>query len=184
MRLLQEDWAEQEQVPHFVTTSECAICRNFVNSCCKGCERARLKKSLDHNAAKQEPNASFQDFEVTFELTPKGTQLGKASDKVRTPRWVLVLKERSKTRSTMHLGVLRGVGEWRPKAADERMHRHGKQEFRGTCRDDTHGKPMGTMNAGYVGSTKLIKTSEVGNSNSNFRKKKKAIERYMFSWLG
>ena len=87
---------------HFVTTSECAICLNFVDSCCKGCERAELKKNLDQNAATQEEfNASIQDFEVTFESTPKGTQLRKASDKVRLRQW-LVLKEMSKT-STKHL---------------------------------------------------------------------------------
>ena len=71
---------------HFVTTSECAICRNFGNCCCKGCERAELKNNLDQNAAKQlEFNASTQDFEDTFEPTPKGTQLRRTSDKVRIP---------------------------------------------------------------------------------------------------
>ena len=61
---------------HFVTASERAIFRNFVNSCCKGCERAELKKNLDQNAAKEEKfNASIKFSEVTFESTPKGTQL-------------------------------------------------------------------------------------------------------------
>ena len=53
------------------------------------------------------------DFEVTFESTPKGTPLRKASDKVCMPQWVQVLKERLKTRS-VH------PGEWRSNAADER----------------------------------------------------------------
>ena len=67
--------------------SACAICQNFVISCCKGCEWAELQKNLDQNAAKQEEfNTSIQDFEVTFELTPEGTQLRKASDKVRMPQ--------------------------------------------------------------------------------------------------
>ena len=64
--------------------------------------------------------------------------------------WVHVFKEWSKT-STMHLGVLwpsdivERVEGRRPKAADERAHRHGKQVCRGNWRDDKHGKPMGTM---------------------------------------
>ena len=115
---------------HFVTT--CAICQNFVNSCCQGCERTDLNRNLYHNAAKEaEFNASIQDVEVTFESTPKGTQLRKASDKVRFPQWVQVLKERSKP-NTRHLGVfwpsdiVERVERRRPKAADERMHRHGR----------------------------------------------------------
>ena len=80
---------------HFVTASECAICQNFVNSCCKGCERAELKKNLGQNAAKQEEfKANIEDFEVTFESTPKRTQLRKACDKVGMPQWVQVLKEK------------------------------------------------------------------------------------------
>ena len=79
---------------HFVTTSECAISWNFVNSCSRGCERAGLKKYLCQCAAKQgDINASIQDFEVTFESTPQGTQLRKASDYVRMPQWVQVAPE-------------------------------------------------------------------------------------------
>ena len=152
MRLLQEDWAEQELRDvsahfHFVTTSDCAICQNFVNSCCKGCQRAEWKKNLDRNAAKQEEfDATIRDFEVTFESAPEGTQLRKASDKVRMPQWVQVLKERPQT-STMHLGVswpfgtVERVEVWRPKAADGRTHRHGK--------------PMVTTSADGVGSSRL-----------------------------
>ena len=82
------------------------LCRNFVNSCCKGCERAERKNTLDQNTAKREEfNASIQEFEVTIESTPKGTRLRNASDKVRTPRCVQVSEVRSKT-STMHLGIL------------------------------------------------------------------------------
>ena len=73
----------------------------------------------------------------------------KSSDKVRMPQWVQVLKERSKTSIS-----------WR----DERTHRWGQQVWR----DDKHGKPMGTMSADDVVST--IKTSEVENTNSAFRK--------------
>ena len=51
--------------------------------------RRAEEKNLDQNAATQEElNARIQDFEVTFESTPKGTQLRKASDKVRMPQWV------------------------------------------------------------------------------------------------
>ena len=56
-----------------------------------------------------------------------------------------------------------------PKAADERTHRHGKQVYRGIRRDDKLGKPMETMRVDDVDSTKLIKTSEVENSNSTHR---------------
>ena len=75
----------------------------------------------------------------------------------------------------MHLGVfcpsvfVERVEGWRPEVADERTNRHGKQVFRGISRDDKHGKPMGTMSVDDVGSTKLISTSEVENSNSTFR---------------
>ena len=61
----------------------------------------------------------------------------------------------------MHLGVfwpsdiVEWVEGWRPKAADERTHRHGK--------------PMGTMSADDVESTKIITSPEVESSNSTFR---------------
>ena len=103
------------------------------------------------------------DFEVTFESTPKGTPLRKASDKVCMPRCVQVLKERSKT-STMHLGlfgppdIVDRVEGWRQKAADERTRRNGKQVFRGSWRDD---KPVEMMIGDDVDSTKLTKTCEV-----------------------
>ena len=76
----------------------------------------------------------------------------------------------------MHPGVfwpseiVERVEGWRPKAAGERTHSHGVQLFRGIRRDDKRGKPMGTMNVDDVHSTKFIKTSEVENSNSTFRK--------------
>ena len=70
----------------FVTTSECATCLNFVNSCCQGCERTGLKRNVDQNAAKQEEfSASIQDVEVTFESTPKETQLRQALGKSSFP---------------------------------------------------------------------------------------------------
>ena len=94
---------------------------------------------------------------------------------VRVPQWAHTLTERSKT-GTMHhevfwpSDIVERVDGWRPKAADERTHRHGTQVFCGIWRDDRHGKPMGTMSVD-VDSTKLIKTSEVGNSNSSLWKK-------------
>ena len=71
--------------------SQCLARSDFVNSCCKGCEPAELKKCLDQNTEKQEEfNASIQDFGVTCESTLNGTPLRKASGKLRMPQRVQV----------------------------------------------------------------------------------------------
>ena len=73
----------------------------------------------------------------------------------------------------MNLGVFRAsdiverVEGWRPKAADEGTHGHGK-----------HGKPMGTLSVDDVVSTKLIKTCGVENRQQRHFQKR-AIKRYI-----
>ena len=174
---------------HFVTTSERTICRNFFNSCCKGCERAESMKNLDQHAAKQ---GGFQR-KLWISRSLSNRRHKEHNCDLHRKKFVCrsagrVLKERSIT-SAMHLRVcwpsdiVERVEGWRPKATDENTHRHGKQVFRGIWRDDKHGKPIVTMSVDDADSTKLIKlikTSELENSKSTFR----AIKRYIFSQSG
>ena len=150
-------------VLHFVTTSQCAhlslISCTAVAKAANGPTRRSISISTRRSKGVQCQYPRLR-FEATFESTPKGTHLRKASDKVRMPQWVQVLEERSKS-CTRHLGVFQRpmscrVG-WPPKAADERTQRRSK--------------PMRTMSVDDVVLTKLVNSSEVANSNKYFQKK-------------
>ena len=89
----------------FVSTSECATCQNFVNSCCQGCERTDLKRNPIRT--RRRTRSSMPVSKMSRSLSNRRQRernCDKRWAKVRFPQWVQVLKERSKP-STRHLGV-------------------------------------------------------------------------------
>ena len=156
------------------SSAECLSCRNYFNSCCKGCNREELaKKLVESESHYQSYMTSLATFEQIFD-DAGGKQLRRVTDKLKVPEFINVITEQS-TEGRMNLGVF-----W-PKDVYERIEKkdllkdeedvytYKGKKMKGIIRDAKHGTPPRTISISTAQATTVQRTFEVDRGDQACR---------------